>query len=317
MKKLTVFLIIALLLVPFAAITAQEGTLNDDPIRVGSKLDTEGIILGQLILLVLEDAGYSVDDRTALGTTSINREGLLNGEIDIYPEYTGTAINNHFQEVPFVTFPDEAATDRNLGFGLVSSYDAAINDVIWLQPAPANNTFAFAITRQFAEENGIFTVEDFATYVNDGGAVVLAASDEFAQRPDGLLAFQNIYGFDLAEDQLLLIAGATPAQTEQILNEGTNDVNVAMAYGTDGAVIAYDFIVLEDTLGAQPIYAPAATVRGALLRAYPEIAALINPVFVALDNPTLQGLNARVAVDGENPTDVAAAWLTENGFIGQ
>ena len=144
----------------------------------------------------------------------------------------------------------------------------------------------------------------------------MATGDEFAQRPDGIAAFEETYGFDLTDSQLLIIAGGTPAQTEQALNEGSNGVNVAMAYATDGALKAYDFVVLEDPLGAQPIYAPTPVIRGEVLRANPEIAGILNPIFRALDNETLQTLNANVEVDGENPADVATAWLTENGFIG-
>jgi len=143
----------------------------------------------------------------------------------------------------------------------------------------------------------------------------MATGDEFAQRPDGIPAFEQMYGFDLTEDQLLIIAGGTPAQTEQALNEGANNVNVAMAYATDGALQAYDFVVLEDPLGAQPIYAPTPVFRGDVIRANPEIAGILNPIFRALDNVTLQTLNARVEVDGENPVDVARSWLAENGFI--
>ncbi len=312
-KTLSLMLVLALALGMFGfAANAQD----DDPIRVGSKQFTEQIVLGQIMLLALEDAGYAVEDRTNLGSTAVNRDALVNGEIDLYAEYTGTGVTNHFQDVPWIEFPDGASRDRVLGYALVSGYDAAVNDLVWLNPAPANNTYAFAVTREFAEENEMFTVEDFANYVNDGGFVYLATGDEFAQRPDGVPSFENLYGFDLLDDQMLIIAGATPQQTEQALNEGSDSVNVAMAYGTDGALMAYDFVVLEDTLGAQPIYAPTPVIRGAVLRANPEIAGILNPIFSLLDTVTLQGLNARVEVDGENPTAVAQAWLEENGFLG-
>ncbi|MEL7236572.1 MAG: glycine betaine ABC transporter substrate-binding protein, partial [Chloroflexota bacterium] len=87
-------------------------------------------------------------------------------------------------------------------------------------------------------------------------------------------------------------------------------------YATDGALQAYNFVVLEDPFGAQPIYAPTPVFRGEIIRANPEIAGVLNPIFRTLDNVTLQSLNAAVEVDGENPTDVATTWLSENGFIG-
>lgn len=288
---------------------------QDAPIRVGSKQFTEQIVLGQIILTALEDAGYAVEDRTNLGGTQVVRDALVNGEIDVYAEYTGTALYNYFSDVEWTAIPPEAYGDRSLGYALVSSYDAALNDLVWLEPTPANNTYAFAVTREFAEANGVYTAIDFADYVNAGGEVYMATGDEFAQRPDGIAAFEETYGFDLTEDQLLIIAGGTPAQTEQALNEGANGVNVAMAYATDGALMAYDMVVLEDPLGAQPIYAPTPVFRGDVIRANPEIAGILNPIFRSLDNVTLQTLNASVEVDGENPADVAATWLAEMGFI--
>ncbi len=312
MRKLTALLIaiVVMMVGALGTVAAQ-----DQPIRIGSKQFTEQIVLGQIMLVALEDAGLAVEDRTNLGSTSVNRDALVNGEIDMYAEYTGTGVTNHFQNVEYVQFPEGASQDRVIGYSWVSAYDAAVNDLVWLAPAPANNTYAFAVTSEFSEENGLVTVEDFAGYVNGGGEVYMATGDEFAQRPDGIPAFEGTYGFDLTEDQLLIIAGGTPAQTEQALNEGADGVNVAMAYGTDGALMAYNFVVLEDTLGAQPIYAPTPVIRGEVLRANPEISAILNPIFAALDNPTLQGLNAAVEVDGENPTDVATTWLLDNGFI--
>ncbi|MEL6271223.1 MAG: glycine betaine ABC transporter substrate-binding protein, partial [Chloroflexota bacterium] len=289
---------------------------QDDPIRVGSKQFTEQIVLGQIILVALEDAGFAVEDRTNLGSTQVNRDALVNGEIDVYPEYTGTALFNYFSDVDWANIPDEAYGDRTLGYALVSSYDAAANDLVWLEPTPANNTYAFAVTAAFAEENNLYSALDLADYVNSGGEVFMATGDEFAQRPDGIPSFEETYGFDLTEDQLLIIAGGTPAQTEQALNEGANGVNMAMAYATDGALQAYNFVVLEDPFGAQPIYAPTPVFRGEIIRANPEIAGVLNPIFRTLDNVTLQSLNAAVEVDGENPTDVATTWLSENGFIG-
>ncbi len=311
-KTISLLFVVALVMSLVGGIVAAQ----DQPIRVGSKQFTEQIVLGQIILATLEDAGYAVEDRTNLGSTQVNRDALINGEIDVYAEYTGTALYNYFSDVEWANIPQEAYGDRILGYSIVSSYDAAINDLIWLEPTPANNTYAFAVTAEFAEENNIYTAQDFADYVNSGGEVYMATGDEFAQRPDGIPAFEETYGFDLTEDQLLIIAGGTPAQTEQALNEGANNVNVAMAYATDGALQAYNFVVLEDPLGAQPIYAPTPVFRGEVIRANPEIAGLLNPVFRALDNVTLQTLNARVEVDGENPRDVAESWLAENGFIG-
>jgi osmoprotectant transport system substrate-binding protein len=145
---------------------------------------------------------------------------------------------------------------------------------------------------------------------------MLSTGDEFAQRPDGLPAFENTYDFDLSEDQMIVIAGATPAQTEQALASGQNNVNVAMAYATDGALMAYDFVVLDDPDGAQPVFQPTPVFRGEVIRAYPEIVGVLNPIFATFDNTALQGLNAAVEVDGMSPDDAARQYLEEHGFLG-
>lgn len=316
MKKILTILAFAGTLL-FGAAVAQAPNAGD-PIVVGSKQFTEQIVLGQVILAALEDAGYEVIDRTNLGGTAVNRDALEAGEIDVYPNYNGTAISNWYRDLPWAqeAIPEGTSGDAYASYATVSSYDAAIYDLVWLRPAPANNTYALAVTREWSEEHGVTTVADFADYVNDGGEVVLSTGDEFAQRPDGLPAFYSTYGFDLSDDQLIIIAGATPAQTEQALFTGQNNVNVAMAYGTDGALMAYDFVVLEDPLGAQPVFQPTPVFRGEVIRAYPEIVGILNPIFALFDNPTLQGLNAAVEVDGISPADAARDFLRDNGFIG-
>lgn len=290
---------------------------NDTPINVGSKQFTEQIVLGKIIVQALEANGYDVVDRTNLGGTAVNRDALVAGEIDVYPSYTGTVISNFFRDIPWAlaSIPEGASGNAYQSYAVVSSLDAAINDLVWLNPAPANNTYAFAVTRKFSEENNITSVPDLAAYINAGNPVKLSTGDEFAQRPDGVPAFEKTYGFDLSEDQMIVIAGATPAQTEQALAQGSSGVNVAMAYGTDGALKAYDFVVLDDPDGAQPVFQPTPVFRGEVIRAYPEIAGILNPIWSLFDNPTLQDLNAQVEVDGENADDVAHDFLQKHGFL--
>lgn len=291
------------------------GTLGlaQEPIRVGSKPNTENLVLGQLIVAALEGAGLPVEDRTNLGSSQVTRTALENGEIDVYAEYTGTAISNYFRGAEV---PEGVTQDADALYALVSELDRERNNLVWLEPAPANNTFSLAVTRAFAEENGLSTAADLAGYINAGNEVVLATNDEFAQRPDGLAAYEATYGFELTDDQLLVIAGASSAQTEQALAEGTNNVNVAMAYSTDGALVAYDFVVLTDPEGAQPVFEPAPCFRAEVLEAYPEIPEVLNPIFASLTNEVLQELNAQVDVDGASPADVARTYLQENGFAG-
>jgi len=299
------------------------GAFAQEPIRIGSKQFTENIVLGKVIYYALQDAGYPVEDRTNLGSTQVNRAALTSGEIDVYPEYTGTAISNYFREEEAAgeidEIPAEASQNAEQSYDIVSRLDLELNDLVWLQVAPANNTYAFAVTRQWSEENGITSLPEFAEYVREGNYVKVATGDEFAQRPDGIPSFERTYDFEFEDDELLIIAGGTPAQTEQALAEGANDVNVAMAYGTDGALMAYDFIVLSDPEGAQPVFQPGPVFRLEVIEAFegtePSIAEVLEPIFATFDEVTLQTMNARVEVDGESPDAVAQSYLQENGFI--
>jgi len=312
MRKLLILALVAVLVLG----TSLTAFAQDDPIVVGSKDFTENQILGWMIYLMLENAGYEVENRINLGGTAVNRDALKAGEIDVYPEYTGTSLLFHLpDDIPGFEAPEGVPNDPVDSYVTVSALDASVNDLVWLNPSPANNVYAWAVMREFAEENDLYTAADLADYVNAGGEVVLVTNDEFATRPDGVASFENTYGFELSSDQIIVIAGAIPAQTLQALNEGANNANFAMAYGTAGSLVAYDMILLEDPDNAQPIYANAPVFRGEVIRANPEIVPLLHPMLALLDNTTQQELNARVDVDGEAAEAVARSFLMENGFL--
>jgi osmoprotectant transport system substrate-binding protein len=278
-------------------------------ITVGSKIDTEGALLSQMIILMLQANDFEVVDQSSFGPTSVVKEALETGELDLYPEYTG---NGAF-------FFDEADSgvwkDAQQGYERVKALDLAANNIVWLEPAPANNTWAIAIPGALAEQENIRSLADLAAYANGGGYVKLIGSEEFVNSDAALPALQTAYGFTLAEDQLLIVASGDTAQTEKAAYDGTDGVNAAMAYGTDGTLSAFDLVILDDPLGWQPVYLPAPRVRGEVLDKNPEIAEIINPVFRTLDLETLQTLNGKIAVEGQNAADVAREYLTEKGFL--
>ncbi len=121
----------------------------------------------------------------------------------------------------------------------------------------------------------------------------------------------------MPQSQKVVLATGDTAVTEKAAAAGTNGVNAAMAYGTDGAISALGLVTLEDSKGAQPVYAPAPTFRSAVIAKYPQIPAILDPIFAKLDTVTLQKLNGEVAVGGKDAKSVAKAWLTENGFLKQ
>ena len=303
-------LIVALVLAACGGAAPQSGTsASKGPITVGSKSDTEGSLLAEMIILVLRDKGFQVNDKSQFGETSIVRKAIISGEIDLYPEYTGNGAY-FFNEADSLVWKD-----AQKGYERVKTLDKQANNIDWLTPAPANNTWAIAVTKILATQEKLVSLADFAGFVNKGGKVKLIGSEEFVTSAAALPAFQQAYGFNLRQDQLVTIQSGNTAQTEKAASDGTDGVNAAMAYGTDGGLSAFGLVVLSDPKGVQPVYEPAPIIRDAVFSKYPEISDDLAPVFKMLDLVTLQTLNGRIAVNGENPVDVARSYLKQKGFL--
>ncbi|HGY5111021.1 TPA: ABC transporter substrate-binding protein [Citrobacter braakii] len=279
------------------------------PVTVGSKIDTEGALLGNIILQVLESHGVKTVNKVQLGTTPVVRGAITSGELDIYPEYTG---NGAFF---FKDENDPAWKNAQAGYDKVKKLDAEQNKLIWLTPAPANNTWTIAVRQDVAQKNKLESLADLGRYLKDGGTFKLAASAEFIERADALPAFEKTYGFKLNQNQLLSLAGGDTAVTIKAAAQQTSGVNAAMAYGTDGPVAALGLQTLSDPQGVQPIYEPAPVVRESVLKDYPQMAEWLQPVFASLDEKTLQRLNASIAVEGLDAKKVAADYLKQKGWV--
>jgi osmoprotectant transport system substrate-binding protein len=281
----------------------------DQPIIVSSKLDIEGALLGRMILIALSHAGLPIENRLLLGPTAILRQALLSGAIDLYPEYTGNAA--------FFFNDDADPVWRNAkeGYERAARLDLARNHLVWLRPAPADNNWVIAMPRAFAASLHLASLADLARWVNAGGPIKLAASAEFVESPAGLPAFEKAYGFKLNAMQLLVLSGGETSATCKAAADGISGVNAAMAYGTDGALVALDLVALDDDKHVQPVYAPAPVVREATLAQYPQIAPLLAPVFAGLDLSTLRRLNAKIAVDGQEAAKVAESYLESQGLL--
>jgi len=277
--------------------------LSGAEFTVGSKEFTEQLILGQITIQLLEDAGATVTDETGLVGSSVVREALTQGDIDMYWEYTGTGwITHQGNDTPIAGAQEQ--------FDAVKEADAA-NDIAWLDPAPFNNTYAIAVASETATELEIATMSDLAAYAgeNPEGATVCGAS-EFLNRDDGLPGLEEAYGFEFSEVselELGLVYTSTDAGDPCVFGE---------AFATDSRIVALDLTVLEDDQDFHPTYLPALNVRQEVLDENPGLADLFAPVAAVLDDETMLGLNAQVDVDGEEPADVAEAFLSENGLVG-
>jgi len=276
---------------------------------VSSKIDTEGGVLGNIILSVLKANKIDATDRIQLGATPVMRKAITAGEIDIYPEYTG---NGAFF---FEKGDDPAWKDAAKAYETVKTLDYNANKIVWLTPSPANNTWGIAVRKDIADTNKLKTLSDLGKYVAGGGKIVLAASSEFVNSAAALPAFQSTYGFTLKPDQLITLSGGDTAATIGAAANQTNGANAAMVYGTDGGIAPSGLVVLEDDKGVQPVYQPSPIIREEVLKKNPTIETLLKPVFEKLDLVTLQDLNGRVQVGGEPAKAVAEDFLKKNGFL--
>ena len=304
MRRAFLFMLMALMLTTGGALFAA-----DKAVVVGSKIDTEGSLLGKMIVKLLAAKGIPVVDKVGFGTTDVVRKAIIAGELDIYPEYTG---NGGFF---FANTDPSVWKDAAKGYDTVKKLDFDANRLVWLTPAPANNTWAIAVRKDLADSQKLVTLGDMARYVNGGGKIKLAASEEFLTRPDGLPAFEKAYGFTLTNDQVLSLSGGNTALTEAAAAHGTDGVNFAMAYGTDGNLFALSLVVLQDNKGVEPVYEPTPIIRQDTLQKFPQVQQVLKPLFAGLDLTTLQNLNARVAVNGESPDAVAQSYLVSKGFL--
>lgn len=305
---------------PPQAILAQDTT-----VFVGSKDFTEQFIVGQMYLQLLQNAGISAEDSLNLGGTQIAQQALLNGDISLYPEYTGTALTEVLK-IPLERLQGGAATPEaspvtegatpvaggdisQLVYDTVKAEYEAQFGLIWLERTPANNTQALAVKRSFSEETGIMTISQLAEQAGD---YIISAPADFPERQDGLLGLQRVYGEGFGEIEVFPVA---PGLKYQALLD--DQAQVVLAFGTDGQISGYDLVLLEDDKGLWPPYNLAPVVRQDILDAYPEIPDLFNPVTSSLTDEVLSGLNWQVDGDEkQEPEDVARAYLEENGYIG-
>lgn len=285
-----------------------EGELSGASFTVGSKEFTEQLVLGQITVQVLENAGASVNDQTGItGTTNVRR-ALTSGEIDMYWEYTGTGWAELLGHEA-----DEAPSNEDELFEAVAEEDLESNNVKWTALAPVNNTYAIATSEEAANEFGVSTLSDYAELANNNPAdASLCAASEFIDRGDGLPGLQQAYGFELPESALTEVdLGIIFTRVPQ-----GDPCNFGEVFATDGRIPANDMVVLEDDQSFFVIYNLAMTVDNDVFEEHPQLEEIFAPLAEELTTEELQQLNAQVDVDGLPVDQVAQRWLEEKGFIG-
>ena len=300
--KQILFVLSALLLLAGCAPPVQKG-----PVTVGSFIDSEGAVLGGMMVQTLQKAGFEVVDKTELGTPEVVRQALISGQIDLTLDYSGSGQYYHEGKA------GEVWSDGAKGYETIRELDKTVNDLRWLTPAKANNTESLAVKRTFSEKTGVTDLPGLAAYINAGNPVKLICAASYAENPLGLLGLEKAYGFKLKPDQLISLSSGNTAEMLKALAED-KEVNVSLVYGTDGALDQLGLVVLADPQSIPPVYWPTPVLRGKLADQYPEIETLLKPVFESLTLEALQKLNSRVALGGEDADVVAKDYLEANGF---
>lgn len=283
---------------------AQDG---DKPtIRVGSKNFTEQFIMNEFVALKLEDAGYPVERNFGLGGTAVLMEAVFSDQIDAFVEYTGTGLIAMLQqELPEIPEDSETTMAEEVYRLTKEGYDEEY-DLTWLEQMGWNNTYALAVTREFAEEHDLTTTSDLEPIAGD---LTLGTDLEFQVRDDGLPGLVEAYGFDFGD-----VTPGDPGLMYQAVAEG--QVDVITAYTTDGRIPALDLVILEDDKAFFPPYYAAPVVRNEILEANPEIADILNELADQFSDEEIQALNYEVDENGAEPADVARTTLEEKGLIG-
>ena len=283
-----------------------EVDLSGAEFTVGSKEFTEQLILGQITLQVLENAGATVNDQIGLAGTVAARKALESGEIDMYWEYTGTGWITHLGHT-------KPIPDRQKQFEAVAKEELKKNDIKVLSPpSPANNTYTMAVRSEVYDKLGVKKLSDFKQLVEENPEeATVCVGTEFSTRDDGLPGMEEAYDFEFPKENIVKI---DEGLIYQQVDKG-KQCNFGEVFQTDGRIAALDLKLIEDDESFFPIYNPALNVSKEVIEKNPQIAKLFAPISEKLTTDELQKLNAKVDVQGQLEDQVAEEWLSENGFI--
>ncbi|MBV6272272.1 glycine betaine ABC transporter substrate-binding protein [Alcaligenaceae bacterium CGII-47] len=271
-----------------------------DPIVVGGKNFTEQQIMAEMTSQLLQAQGFKVDTRAGMGS-AVLRQAQESGQIDVYWEYTGTAL------ITYNKISEKLSPQAT--YAKVKDLDAQ-KGLVWLNPSKANNTYALAMRRADVESKNIHTISDLAAAINAKTPLALACNAEFAARPDGLGPLQRTYGFSIPRSD---VKRMDTGLTYQALRD--KQVEIALVFATDGRIPAFDFVVLKDDKGFFPAYALTPVVRQAIADKNPKLVDALNALSSKLDDQTMARLNASVDVDRKSIRDVAHDFLAQSGLV--
>ena len=281
---------------------------HDESITITSKNFTEQIVLGKIAVLIAKASGFDVTDMTNVPGSQPSRNLMVSGQADLAFEYTGTAwlaYLGHEGGIPEKQKQWQAVHDADLANGLT-----------WGQPAPLNNTYAFAVRPEFAKQHNISKLSDIASVPVEERT--MCVESEFNSRVDGLNPMLKLYGIPRGTPD------GVPDGNISLMDTGTvyqatadGDCNFGEVFTTDGRIQSLNLVILEDDQHFFPAYNAAPVFNTEFLNKHPELAERFAQVTPLLDDDTMRSLNLKVDVEGADPGQVAYDWMVEKGFVGK
>src|SRR4051795_897897 len=269
-------------------------------VTIGSKNFTEEFILGQIYAQALKAAGYNVKTQLNLGSEQIALRAVKSGQVDAYPEYTGTALTSFFKMKATAVPHDEQKAYE------LAKADFAKEGLTALPPTPFTDSNGVGMLKSTADKLGISTISDLKAKAPQ---LKFSGTPECPQRPDCLLGLKQVYGLKFKN-----VSAVDPSLRHTVLDKKKADVSIV--YTTDGQLAQGKEKLLEDDQHMFPPYNVTLVFKaGALKKLGPDAQKTIALVQKGLTTEAMQELNSRVDIDKQTPAAVAKAYLTESGYL--
>ena len=297
-KKILIFLI----LITFACLLGSISSFNNtkkDKLIISGKLGSEPeILINMYKILIEENSKLGVELKPGLGKTSFVFNALKNGDIDIYPEFSGTAVFTFLNETPVNNNAEDVFNQAKKGMETKFK-------MVMLKPMKYNNTYAIAVSKKFADENNLKTISDLAR-VKD--KIKAGFTREFNDREDGYPGLKKLYQFEIPN-----IKEFEPKLRYVAIQSG--DINLVDAYSTEPEIAQYNMVILKDDKHLFPPYQGSATMREETLKKYPKLKEILEKLSGKISDEEMSTMNYRVSVKGEKAEDVAREYLRNAGII--
>jgi osmoprotectant transport system substrate-binding protein len=267
-------------------------------VRVGSKNFTEQFIVAEIYAQALENAGIKAQTRSNLGATLIAHAALLSGDIDLYPEYTGTAMAH--------------VVKGDLSGSAEQTYDAVKNyyeknlHLTLLEPTHINNGYAIVVLPETAAKYKLRTLSDLGPASK---SLSFGAEGSFADRSDGLPGMNRVYGIHFKDFRNLAKLGIRYSALT------SKNIDVSFGFTTDWQIAEDGLVVLDDDKHLFPPYFLVPVIRQDTLARNPKIGNVLNKVSSLLTNENMRAMNTAVERDKAEPKDVATGFLKEKGLL--